>query len=134
MLEFPSAAPSYFPESHLWSEISSLSKVILIWGKARSLRVPNLGCRGAESPGWFDISPKNLSWDVMHEQAHLWWWGCQSPVAHICSLLNHLNSVHGGMFTLNAKFDAELLLYSVILNTTATQYTCLLNGIYHSTD
>ena len=29
----PSAAPSYFPESHVWSEISSLSKVILVWEK-----------------------------------------------------------------------------------------------------
>ena len=27
------------------------------------------------------------------------------------SLLNHLNSFHGGMFKLNAKFDADLLLY-----------------------
>ena len=47
----PSAAQSYFPESHLWSEISSLSKAILILGKARSHRAPNLGCSGAESPG-----------------------------------------------------------------------------------
>ena len=29
------------------------------------------------------------------------------------SLLNHLNSFHGGMFKLNAKFDADLLLYSL---------------------
>ena len=35
-----------FPESHQWSEISSLSKVILVLGKAT-----NLGCRRAESPG-----------------------------------------------------------------------------------
>ena len=27
--------------------------------------------------------------------------------------------------------DADLLLYSVILNTTATQYTCSLNSAYH---
>ena len=26
----------------------------------RSHRVPNLGCRGAESPGWFDVFPKTL--------------------------------------------------------------------------
>ena len=43
----PSAARLCFPGSHQRSEISSLSKVILIWGKARSLRVPNLGRRGA---------------------------------------------------------------------------------------
>ena len=54
------AAPSCFPESYRWSEISFLSKVILVSGKARSCRVPNLGCRGAESPGWFKVSPKTL--------------------------------------------------------------------------
>ena len=34
------------------------------------------------------------------------------------------------MFKLNAKFDADSLLYTVILNVMATQYTCLLNGVY----
>ena len=48
--QLPSAAPSYFPESYQQFEISSLSKVILVLGKARSHRVPNVGCRGAESP------------------------------------------------------------------------------------
>ena len=66
----PSAAPSYFPESHRWSEISSLSKVILVLGKARIHRVPNLGCRGAVSPGWFDVSPKNSARDMRHERSH----------------------------------------------------------------
>ena len=60
----------------------------------------------------------------------LLWWSCQSPVAHSCGLLNHPNSFHGGMFKLNTKFDADLLLYSVILNATATQYACSFNGIY----
>ena len=41
----------------------------------------------------------------------LWWWRCQSPVAHSCSLLNHLNSFCGGLFKLKAKFDADSLLY-----------------------
>ena len=59
------------------------------------------------------------------------WWGCQSPVAHCCSLPNHPDSFHRGMFKLKAKFDADSLLYSVILNVMATQYTCSLNGIYH---
>ena len=66
----PSATPSYFPESHQWSEISSLLKVILLLGKARSHRTPNLDCSGAESPGWFDVLPKISAWDVMHEWAH----------------------------------------------------------------
>ena len=41
------------------------------------------------------------------------WWSWQSPVAHSCGLLNHPNSFHGGMFKLNAKFDADSLLYSL---------------------
>ena len=49
--QLPSAARLYFPESHQRSEIFSLSKVILVLGKVRNLRVPNLGCSGAESPG-----------------------------------------------------------------------------------
>ena len=39
------------------------------------------------------------------------WWSSPSPVAHSCGLLNHLNSFCGGMFKLNAKFDADSLLY-----------------------
>ena len=60
VLPIASAAPSYFPESHQQSEISSFSKVILDLGKARSHKVPNLGYRGAESPGWFDGLAKTL--------------------------------------------------------------------------
>ena len=35
------------------------------------------------------------------------------------------------MFKLNSKVDADSLLYSVILNEMATQYTCSLNSVYH---
>ena len=52
-------------------------------------------------------------------------------VAHSCGLLSHPNTFHRGMFKLNTKFDADLLLCSVILNAMATQYTCSLDGIYH---
>ena len=83
LLESPSAA-SYFLESHRLSEISSLSKVILVLGKLRSLRVPNLCCRGAESPGWFEVLPKNCT---RHDaRVGTLWWSFQSPVAHSCSL------------------------------------------------
>ena len=109
----PSAALSCFPESHWWSEMSSLSKVILVLEKARSHRVPNLGCRRAESPGWFDVSPENSVWGVMHEWAMLLWWSFQLPVAHSQGLLNHPNSFLRVMFKLNAKFDAHSLLYSL---------------------
>ena len=67
--QLPSASPSHFPESHPWSEISSLWKVISVLGKARSHRAPNLGYRRGESLGWFDVSPKNSAWDMVHEQA-----------------------------------------------------------------
>ena len=100
----PSAAPLYFPESHQWSEISSLSKVTLVSGKGRSHRAPNLGCSGAESPEW-KLGMSCDAWAGM-----LSWWSCQSPVAHSGSLLNHLNSFHGGIFKLNSKFDAILAL------------------------
>ena len=43
----------------------------------------------------------------------LLWWSGQSLVAHSCGLLSHPNSFHGGMFKLNAKFDANLLLCSL---------------------
>ena len=38
----PSAAPSYFPESHQQCEISSLSKVILVLGKAKNHKAPKI--------------------------------------------------------------------------------------------
>ena len=68
LLESPPVAPLYFPESHWQSEISSLSKAILVLVKARSCRAPNLGCSGDESPGWFDVSPKTSAGDVTHER------------------------------------------------------------------
>ena len=63
----PSAALLYVPESHQQSEIFSLSKVILVFGKARSCSAPNLVCREAESPGRCDVSPKNSAGDIIHE-------------------------------------------------------------------
>ena len=93
-LESPLAAPSYFSESHQWSEISSLSKVILVLGIARSCRVPNLGYRGTKSPGWLDVLPKYSPWDVMHEQAHC----CdevanhQLPIAVALFIILHLST------------------------------------------
>ena len=62
----------------------------------------------------------------------LLWWSCQSPGAHTCGLLNHLNSFCGGMFKLNSKFDAHLLLYLIShLSAMVTQYTCSVNSAYH---
>ena len=55
------------------------------------------------------------------------------PVAHSFGLLNYPNSFCRGMFNLNAKYDADPLLYLLShFNTVATcQYSCSLNGIYH---
>ena len=60
------------------------------------------------------------------------WWSCQSPIAHRCSLLNHPNSSHRGIFKLNTKFDADSLHYLLShFNAVTTQYTCSLNSVYH---
>ena len=106
----PSAAPLYFPESHQWSEISSLSKVILVLGKARSLRAPNLGCRGAWVTWVIWCFTKHLCTRCDAWVGPLSGWSRQSPVACSCGLLNHLNSFCGGMFKRNSKFDADALL------------------------
>ena len=73
VLPVPSATLSYFPESHWPSEICSLSKVILVLGKARSCRASNLGCRGAESSGCFDVSPKKICIRCDTWVGALWW-------------------------------------------------------------
>ena len=110
--------------------------MILVWGKVSSCRVPNLGCKGEESPGWFiggitwwflkTLCTRHDAWAGV-----LLWWSCQSPVAHSCGLLNHPNCFHTGRFKLNAKFDADYFIYSLILKTMATQYTCSLKSVYH---
>ena len=104
--------PKYeiFPKSHRQSEISSISKVILVLGKARSHKEPNLGSSGSESAGWFDVSLKTPH-DTWCMSGTLSWRSCQSPVGHSCGLLNHLSSFHGGMFKTNSKAYANLLLY-----------------------
>ena len=60
------------------------------------------------------------------------WWSCQSPFAHSCGLLNHLDSFCRGMFKLTTKFGADSCsTCSVILNAIATEYTCSFNVLYH---
>ena len=107
------------------------SKVILVLGKARSHRVSNLGCRGVESPGWFDVLPKNFAWEMMHELAH-----CSDEAT------NHQLSIDAAFWIIQivsieecSSFMQNLMqicwpTYSVILNVMATQYTCSLNGTY----
>ena len=119
-------SPNHHQLSHhiflkLTDSLKSLpSKVILILGKARSLRAPNLGCSGAESPGSLDVSPKISTRDVMPEQAFCHCEAAnQSPVSveEYSSFIQNLMQIHCSTC-------------SVILNVTATQYTCSLNGVY----
>ena len=103
--------------------------MVLVLGKSRSCTASNLGFSGAESPGDLMLCKKLcMRYDTW--VGALSWWSCQSPVAHSYSLLNHPNSFHRGMFKLNTKFDADLLLYLLIFNVMATQYTYSLNSIY----
>ena len=126
--QLPSAAPSYFPESHGQSEISSLSKVISVLGKARCLRVSNLGCRGAQSPRWFDVLPKNSAWDMMYK------WACcdeaanhQSPIASALWII-WIVSVEECSSLMQNLMQIHCSTCSVILNVTSTQSTCSLNS------
>ena len=111
LLESPSAAPLYFPESHQWYEISSLSKVILVLGKSQKSQ----GTKSGLYEGWVTwviwcftrkLCMRRDAWTGV-----LSWCSCQSPVAQRCGLLNHPNSFCGGVFKLNAKFGADSLLY-----------------------
>ena len=124
----PSAAPLYFPESLQHSEVPSLSKVILVLGKARGCRVPNLGYREAKSSGWFVVLPKHSAWDVMHEWMHKSANHRLSIAVAFCiiqvvsavkfsSLMHNLMQIHCST-------------HSVLLNVRATQYTCSLSGVY----
>ena len=58
--QLSSAAPSYFPESNCWSEISSLSKVILVLGKVRSHRAQNWAVGGLSHLGDLMFHKKSL--------------------------------------------------------------------------
>ena len=80
-------------------------------GKIRKSQGAQSELSGAESPGWFDVSPKT-AWDVMHEWVHSWHEAANHRLAvHSRGLFNRWNSFHGRMFKLNTIFDANLLLY-----------------------
>ena len=105
--------------------------MILVLGKARSHRAPNLGCRGPESPGRFDVLPKPLQ-ETWCMSGRIVVMKLQSPFACSCSLLNHLNSFVEECSSLTQNLmQVRGSTCSVTLNVTATQYTCSLNGFYH---
>ena len=77
-------------------------------GKARSHRVPNLGRRGLSHLGDFMLCQKTLL-EAQCMSRHVV--VMKLPVAHSFGLLNYPNSFWRGMFNLNAKYDADPLLY-----------------------
>ena len=102
------------------------------FGKSQKSQGTQSGHRGAESPGWFDVSPKNSAWDVMHE------WACcsdeaakhQLPIAAAFWIIQVLST--GECWSLMQNWmQIRCSTHLVILNATATQYTCSLSGVYH---
>ena len=93
--------------------------------------MPNLGYRGAESHGRFDVSSKNSAWDMMHEWVHCsdkaanhqlpvavaFWITWRISTEECSSLMQNLMQIH----------NSTLL---VILNAMTTQYTCSLSSVY----
>ena len=109
-------------------ELSSLSKVILVLGKARSHRAPNLGCRWAELPGWFDVSQKNLCMrrDAWADETP----NHQLPIA-VAFWIIPIVSVEESSSLMQNMMQIRCSTSSVILNVMATQYTCLFYSICH---
>ena len=105
--------------------------MISILEKARSCRAPNLGCRGAESPGWFDVLLKTSAQDVMHERAHC----CdeaanhQLPIAAAFRIIQIVSTEKRSSLMQNLM-QIHCFTCSVILNAMATQCTCSLNGVH----
>ena len=69
------------------------------------------------------------AWDMMHEQVHCHEEAASYELPELQPFES--SSFPRGIFNLNTPFDADLLLYSLILNATATQDTCSLSGVYH---
>ena len=111
--------------------MSFFSIVILVWGKAGSHRAPNLGCKGAESPRWFDVSPKNSAQAMMHERMHC----CDEAANHqlpmaATSWIIQIVSMEECLCLKENLMQIFCSTHSVILNVMATQYTHSLNGMY----
>ena len=103
--------------------------MILVLGKARSYRTPNLGCGGAESPGWFDVSAKNSPQDMTHEQVCCPDEAASNPLpTAVAFWIIRIVSMEECSSLMQNLMQIHCSTYSVILNVLATQYTCSLNG------
>ena len=100
-------------------------------GKARNCRAPNLGCSGAESPGWFDVSQKNCAWHMMRERARCHDEGAshQLPIAAAFWNIWLVSTEEYSSLTQNLM-QIHCSTHSFIVNVTATQYTSSLNSVY----
>ena len=78
-----------------------------------SVTVPSLQFRNKQTPkiswSWHFAKRLYVRCDAWVEA--LLWLTCQSPVAHSCGLLNHLNTFCGGMLKLDTKLAADLSIY-----------------------
>ena len=97
-----------------------------VWEKSSHME-PNLGCRGAESPGWFDVLSETAV-DMVSEWVLCW--SCQSPGSHSCSLwiIQVVPMEECPNLTQNLM-QIRCSTHSTILNATATQYTCSLKVV-----
>ena len=106
--------------------------MILVWGKARSCRAPNLHCRGAESPGWCVVLPKNSAPDVMCELVHCHGEAAdhQLPIAAAFWIIQ-IVSMEECLSIMQNLMRIHCSTHLVIFSAMATQYTCPLSSVYH---
>ena len=112
--------------------MSSLSKVILFLEKNRTHRALIWAIGRCWVTWWFDVLPKNSAWDVMHE-----WMHCRDKAANhqlpiaAAFWIKQIVSMEECSVLVQNLMQIRCSTCSVILNVTATQYTCSLNGVYH---
>ena len=130
----------HFSESLWQSEISSLSKVILVLGKTKSCKAPNLAVEevGHLADLMFHKKQTNKTkqkqtsaQDLMHEGAH-----CHDEAANhqlriaVAFWIIQIVSVEECSSLMQILMQLCCSVCLVISNGTATQYTCSLNGVY----
>ena len=108
--------------SHIFLPVTISCPVIFFWislmvwnlfsfGKSQKLAGHQIWAIGGQVTWVIQCFAKKLCTRCDAWGGMLSWQSCQSPGAHSCSLLNHLNSFQRGMFKLNTKSDADSLLY-----------------------
>ena len=94
------------------------------WEKKKVAGCQIRALRGMNHLGDLMFCQKNSAWDMMHEDIRC----CDEaanhelPIAAVSWIIP--------IVSMEDNSDAELLLYSVILNAMATKYICSLNSIY----